>query len=129
METPLIKAILRRNATLAIQLIDSGADVTVADSQGMTALHYAMVFTSSLELINKLISAGADVNAADIRDETPLFMAVYDAHPFASDYIKLLAKHGANVNAMNCFSETPLTRCVKHTEIIHILVSYGATNQ
>lgn len=61
----------------ALRLIDLGADVTVVDNMGRSALHYATqledVEVPKLRLLwQKLIDAGADPNLQDKDGETPL---------------------------------------------------------
>jgi ankyrin repeat protein len=88
-------------------LLSANADVNVATSNGVTALHLACE-TSSLEVIQMLLSAGANVNATTVRPPeitsetkasgmTPLHLA---CGPHCSlEIIQTLISAGANVNA------------------------------
>ena len=52
-----------------------GADVTLADATGSTALHYA-ARAGNLAVVQFLIGAGADVHAENIMGQTPLYWAL-----------------------------------------------------
>ena len=74
------------SAPEAVQpLLKYGADVTAADSRGITPLHLAAGLGSD-DLVQQLIAAGADVNAQDhVREngggqETPLHRAAVGGH-------------------------------------------------
>ena len=58
-------------------LVERGADVNAADSEGWTALHGA-AFTAGDEMIEYLVSKGARLDAEDVYGETPLSIAEGD---------------------------------------------------
>lgn len=59
----------------ARMLIRKGADVSIVDSSGMTALHFAAKH-ADLPVVQVLVKEGrADVNAVDSRGRTPLHLA------------------------------------------------------
>jgi ankyrin repeat protein len=62
-------------------LIDSGADVNLADHKGQhTALHFA-AFDLHQEAVRILLQAGADPNAQDAHGWTPMHIVVYEPDP------------------------------------------------
>jgi ankyrin repeat protein len=82
----------------AISLLYSGADVTMRDKDGWTALMLTCLCTDNLKLLRKLIDRKADVNALShgpVNIETPLIIAV-EMNKLA--FIKPLIDAGANVN-------------------------------
>ena len=97
---------LRRRATLPPRaaLVDAGADVNAAQSDGATALHWA-AYREDLETAALLIQAGADVNAANDLGVTPLLMACTNGH---ADLVEALLAAGADPNAALPSGETPL---------------------
>lgn len=92
--TPLMEA-ASENDTYAIStLLDEGADINEADSEGSTALHWA-VYSGYYDAAALLLENGADTNTVDIYDASPLISAV-----FAEDVemVKLLLEYGADPN-------------------------------
>jgi len=82
-------------------LLSRGADVTLTNSRGETALH----MSTNLKVNELLIEAGADVGALDFAKDTPL---VHQINHF--DCVKNLVKHGAKVNIKSLYlkERTPL---------------------
>ena len=61
-------------------LLDKGADVSAAQGDGMTALHWAAM-SGDLELAQMLVHAGANLKAATrIAAATPLLLAAENGH-------------------------------------------------
>ena len=90
--TPLMLA-----ARLAIEgmveaLIESQADVNIADENGKTALHWAAA-VNNVEAVNVLLKNNANRDAQDNKDETPLFLAAREGSYQAA---RALLDHGAN---------------------------------
>ena len=56
---------------MAKLLLDHGAKLDLADTNGMTALHYAARNEDALEVAEVIIKAGADVNTKDKSGRTP----------------------------------------------------------
>ena len=67
--TPLMRAVSRNDEDLVRYYIEQGADVTMADASGNTALHAAR----SAAVVKMLCAAGADPKALNSRGETALF--------------------------------------------------------
>ncbi len=51
-------------------LIKNGADITAADSDGMTAIHLAAKYNSDPKVIELPAASGADINAVTLNNET-----------------------------------------------------------
>jgi ankyrin repeat protein len=86
-KTPLLYATREGHLELARLLIDSGADLELADGNGVTPLLNAIVNASilrvnrtgtsdHLQIAHLLLDAGADAKAVDWYGETPLWAAV-----------------------------------------------------
>ncbi|KAJ1551786.1 hypothetical protein HK096_009369 [Nowakowskiella sp. JEL0078] len=116
--TPLF-CLLAKNAQL---LIDHGADLTIRNNSGETALIYALK-EAGFDTAKVLIEAGAELNFVTDEDDTPLNLAVDDL-----ETVKLLLKTGADVNLGNKHGTTPLLNCAEQgtTELFAVLINAGA---
>ena len=87
MKTPLLYATRQGNLELTRLLVDAGADIELADANGITPLINAILNHSvvnvnrtgksdHLQIAQFLVAAGADVNAVDWYGQTPLWVAV-----------------------------------------------------
>lgn len=98
----------RRKYALVDVLLRAGADVTVTDGCGATALHQAASMSSRepivLATIARLLRAGAVVDAPTNRGLTPLFYAVYAGRV---NVAKALLEAGADPAAVSV-KGTPL---------------------
>jgi ankyrin repeat protein/beta-lactamase regulating signal transducer with metallopeptidase domain len=124
--TPLFEAAMRNNLELAQMLIDRGAEVDVADSQGYTALDRCGNYGYA-QMAELLIKAGANVNAvnAQRKEGTPLHTAASEGH---NNVIDVLIRHGADLNAKAFGGFTPLTVAVLtgHADSAKLLAERGA---
>lgn len=77
------------------QLLDAGADVNAADSEGSTALHFAAKGESA-EVVRQLVDAGADVNAINKRGESPFYNAIRNTTSAALEIARVLREHDAD---------------------------------
>ncbi len=94
--SPLADAAMKGDKAAVAQLLKDGADVGVAQGDGMTALHWA-ADRGDAELAAQLIYAGANVAAVTrIGQYTPLHLAAKSGNP---EVVKALIAAGANVNA------------------------------
>ena len=86
-------------------LLAEDADVSAAQGDGMTALHWA-VYRNDLELVQLLTEAGADIHAVT-REEalTPLLLAGGTGN---AALIELLLDAGADANSANSIGTTVL---------------------
>lgn len=74
-ESPLIVALVHRQAKAALLLIESGAKVDYQTSEGMTPLMYAVTTPSMVHVIAPLIEAGSNVRLTDSCGYTALHRA------------------------------------------------------
>ncbi|WP_262381011.1 M48 family metallopeptidase [Bacillus infantis] len=90
--TPLMEAAETNDLASIENQIGNGADINAADSEGSTALHWA-VYSGQADAARLLAEHGADPNTVDAYDTTPLMSAV-----FADDasMAELLLEYGAD---------------------------------
>jgi len=77
--------------SIAIKLIEQGADVNALGENGYTPSHYAASIGHTM-FLKLLISKGANINAADYQGKTPLKTAMEKSKHEVAD---LLRNHGA----------------------------------
>jgi|GEM_PF-3019995 len=89
----LFSAVDRNDLGTLKALIEKGADINVADSRGMTPLHWACQH-AWIEIVKVLLAHGAHINAIDNDGYTPLFKTqLQNIH-----LIKLLLEKGAKLD-------------------------------
>ena len=97
-----IDAVLCRDYSTAMGLLDKGADANTIDSEGMTVLHHLIQSKAvTTEWLNKLAERGFDFDKADKHGHTPLIFAVVTAVSCNGDVsvVKFLVEHGAKIHA------------------------------
>ena len=109
---------------IALELIDEGADVSAAQGDGTTPLHWA-VYRLDVELARLLLARGADQSAANRYGSTPLAEAVKAASP---ELVALLLEAGAEVDAPNADGQTTLMLAARtgSVEVAKLLLERGA---
>lgn len=134
--TPLHWAVMRMNYQAAIILVQCGADVSLMNNSGKTALHIVVSHSSkgdtqsNLSAHHKmtkfLITVGAKVDSSDINNVTPLHVAAELGDVFIVE--TLLVDGGAFVNIIDNVGETPLFYALrnKHIEVVKKLVENKA---
>ena len=81
-KTLLMRAAKDGNEWELKQLLDSKANVNLKDSDGWTALMYAVRYSGSLECVEKLLEAGADVSEKNSYGFSALVLAAcYNGNP------------------------------------------------
>ena len=132
-QTPLIvafshqhTALSRRGAILTTIeiLLQNGADPTLADEQGITALHELMLHPSLISAtdmascMNILVESSASLNARDNMLRSPLHYASFSTAGEGRwpDLLCELMKHGGDINAQDVegFTSTMLTASHAH---------------
>ena len=103
-DQPLADAAQQADWAAVRALLDQGADVTVRQGDGATALHWT-AYWDELELADLLIDAGAGVNAANDLGVTPLWAATENG---SAAMVRRLLEAGANPDARLLSGETPL---------------------
>jgi ankyrin len=120
--TPLLRAAKALDAPAIAALLAKGADITLANSRGMTPLMAAAGLGSvdadtrgfylsedtqqrSIESLKLLIKAGGDINAKDSRGLT----ALHEASRWGwNDVVQFLVANGADLNARDNRGNTPI---------------------
>lgn len=98
-ETPLMYALQQDKYEAGLNLLKLGADARAAKSNGATALHYALVFTTGNRATTLLLEKGADANKPLTYGDTtmsPLYYAVYYRKNW--ELAQLLLAAGAQIN-------------------------------
>ena len=129
-QPPLALAALRSRLSVALTLLNNGADPNSASSGNWTALHMAARRSDSV-LARSLIAFGADVNARAtgiLEGATPLHMAAESGN---LETCELLVDKGANANAVSHASDlgyTPLHYAASggHADVVEFLLANGA---
>jgi uncharacterized protein len=121
---PLVDAAKRGDRAAVRTLIEKHADVTAAEADGSTALHWAS-YRDDLESADLLLRAGARVNAANDLGATPLWAAAQNG---SDAMVRRLLAAGADPNAALLAGETPLmvaSRAGK-AAVVEQLIAKGA---
>uniref|UniRef100_A0A0B7ARK9 Uncharacterized protein n=1 Tax=Arion vulgaris TaxID=1028688 RepID=A0A0B7ARK9_9EUPU len=107
-------------------LIDAGADVNIADSEGMTSL-MGFVLSKHFAVAKLLIRSGADTNRATKNGVTALLLACRLKHSL--ELIEILLNAGTDVNlATSPEGSTPLmAACYGGTDNVEALIRAGAS--
>ncbi len=122
--TEVADAAMRRNAAEVKRLVQSGGDVSGAQADGATALHWAAYYgdVSSAQL---LLEAGADVKATNRNGSTPLWLAATHGD---APMIEVLLKHGADANEPLPLGRRPLMLAARsgRVDAVRALLKGGA---
>ena len=124
-DSPIADAAMREDIDAVRSLLREGAAVNVAQSDGMTALHWAAEL-GNVELVRLLVDAGADLEAPTrIGDLTPLHIG---AEVGQSGTVRALLEAGANAESRNANGSAPLHFAAMSgsVEAVVALADYGA---
>jgi uncharacterized protein len=125
--TPDVADAAMRDDDAAVRaLLVKKADVNVPQTDGTTALHWA-VYHEDVKLVDELLRAGAKATAANREGATPLYLAAVAGNP---DIMARLLKQGADVNgAILRHGETPLMFAARtgRPDAVKLLLEAGAT--
>jgi len=121
----LADAVKQRDAAAVMSLIRSGVDVNVPESDGTTALHWA-VQADDIQTAAALIKAGARVTVANRLGVTPLMLAATNGN---ATMIDALLKAGANPNEASPEGETVLMTASRagNPKAVSMLIEAGAS--
>jgi ankyrin repeat protein len=103
-ETPLYHAAMNGKVAIAHLLIDHGANLHSADSNGCTLLHAASQ-GGHLEVVKLLLRRGADVDVLDKANKTAAEMASENGQ---AEVAKLIVEYKADANIRNKIRSTTL---------------------
>ena len=118
--TPLLEVATTHRTESARALLDAGAKVDEADSDGITILSWAVI-ANRIDMARLLIERGADVNHEDRKGMTPLLYAA--SIDFGdSAMVELLLKSGARASARTKEGLTALDLARKYKNR-HLLAS------
>lgn len=108
----------------ALDLIGRNTDVTQSQSDGTTALHWA-IYYNDLELVERLIDLGADVKARNTYGATPLSQAAIIGN---TEVIEALLDAGAEADERGADDQTALMIIARtpNVEAAKLLVKRGA---
>ena len=109
---------------IARLLIAWGADASVADKDGWTALHAAALYGHEA-VVRLLVDGGADVSAAHKCGSRPLHSSAQSGHEAVA---RLLMDAGADVSAADGYRSTPLHDAAQngHEAVARLLMDRGA---
>lgn len=108
----------------ALALLADSADVTAAEADGTTALHWAVRY-DDVELAERLIEAGADAKAANRYGVTPLYLAALNG---SAGMIERLLAAGADAREVGNEGETVLMTVAQTgaVDAADVLLEHGA---
>ena len=117
-------AAMRKDRTAVQGLLQKGANVNAAQSDGARAIHWA-VYNGDLEMTKVLIAAGADVKVANRNGSTPLWLASTNGD---AAIIRALLDGGANPNESLPLGRTPLMLASRTgaLDAMRVLIDRGA---
>ncbi|MCB2149353.1 MAG: ankyrin repeat domain-containing protein [Deltaproteobacteria bacterium] len=104
---------LVQSAEAAKILLKHGANPSLSDAKGKTALHYAVMSQRPAEIVPVLLAAGADANARDSAGDTPLSLVIIVFIEFrevatGEQLLRQLVKAGADINSLDKWGDTLL---------------------
>ncbi|KAI4830544.1 hypothetical protein KUCAC02_002168 [Chaenocephalus aceratus] len=125
--SPLHWAIRQGHLPMVIQLIRYGADSSIADGEGYSALHLSILF-QHMGIAAYLMAKGQEVDGPDCNGQTPLMLAAQKI--IGPEPTNFLIKNNASVNAVDKVNRnTPLHCAVLagNVDSAHILLEAGAS--
>jgi len=123
--TPLITASVNGYISIVEMLLKAGANIDLANEDGLTPLNIASQSKNNLTVVEALLKAGANMDIANKDGETPIYIAsMRDNLPV----FELLLKAGANVDIANKDGETPINKASQYGNltIVEALLKAGA---
>lgn len=128
-QTLLMRLIEEARLDEAKELIERGADVSLVDNIGATALILAST-KGDLELVKMLVKAGSDINAQEEDGYSALHYATFSGNGNIASY--LVNEAGIDVNLKDRFGRTvimwyaPIANFGNQMAVIENLINHGA---
>jgi ankyrin repeat protein len=123
-DVPLIDAVKAGDASRVQALIEQGVDVTAAEPDGTTPLHWA-AYAQDLEIARLLLAAGAVANVGNRYGVRPLSLACVAGN---APVVAALLEAGANPNTTLMEGETALMTAARSgsADAVELLLDAGA---
>ena len=121
----LMHAVLDDDFEKVSYILQGRTDVNAIDSQGCTALMYALMNKSSIPIVKELLKAGADVNIKDSFNRTALTYAVIDG---SEEILDCIIQEKVDVNSVCSEGYTILIYAIIHrrsTAIVKSILKAG----
>ena len=124
LDAGLIEAIRAGNTEQVRVALSDGADVTAAEADGTTPLHWA-AHTGQLEVVNILLEAGADPTTANRYGVRPMTLACTNGN---AGIVGALLAAGADPNEVTAEAETALMTAARtgSLDVVKLLLDAGA---
>jgi len=126
--TPLLTYIERKDIHIANHILSKGADPTISNKRGSTALHLAAMCQSNVEsLLVSCLNAGAELNAQNSNGNTPMHLFVRNG-ALPSTALEIFISSGADLDVQNTMGYTALHIAVRYRlwDAMQILLDAGA---
>ncbi|MBA3954483.1 ankyrin repeat domain-containing protein [Candidatus Dependentiae bacterium] len=117
----LIKAAQKGNVAKLKAALDRGASVNEVDSEGCTALHWALI-NRYAEIVELLISAGADSDIQDVYGKNGIHLAIQYANSMNVFKSVLKAASQDGLDATDVAGRTPLHCAIKDGLAKHVKI-------
>ena len=113
------------NLEMVNLLLDHGADVNLADINGVTPLRQA-VKNGYTEIVKLLLEHKANINCSVFGD-TLMHIATCRGDGYL-EIVKLLVEYGAAINTFDYYRRTPLSNACKYKNLkmVKFLIEHGA---
>jgi ankyrin repeat protein len=123
--TAMFYAAIKGHSAVLKLLLDSGADVDLRDSYGMTPLSYMACCGGQEDIMQLLLESGAKADSTDDGGQTPLSHASEKGH---KDLVRLLLRQDVEVDSKDLQGLTPLSHATTegNTMVVQILITNGA---
>lgn len=120
----LLEAARANDRVAMLDLLAAGADATVVDAHGTSALHWAAMHDEP-ELVSRLLEAGANPGARNDYGSTPLAEAALVG---SAAVLEMLLEAGVEPDSANEYGQTPLMVVARaaNVEAAEVLLRYGA---